>query len=216
MKFRKKPVVIDATHWFPGVEVEGVVMVKCDQPLYTHPFSSVAGDEGVSFSTVEKVVKALSRIGHTFPESQEEQSARFESMVLDLCREVQSCFDQLLAEQVEPAQADTYHPSDADVHSWMERSDIDGHKITAMRSAIEDARSMHLLHQPPTNPPEIGYIHLTLDKSSARATALLCRALVNDDEYAISFQSMRRYRTSLIEKIDGFIKECESKPEGNN
>jgi hypothetical protein len=58
--------------------------------------SGRVGDE-VSFSTVEKVVKALCRIGHTFPESQEEQAARFESLVLDLCRSVQSHFDGLTA-----------------------------------------------------------------------------------------------------------------------
>lgn len=54
----------------------------------------------VSFSTVDKVVKALCRIGHSFPESQEEQAARFEALVLNLCRSVQSHFDQLTAEPV--------------------------------------------------------------------------------------------------------------------
>lgn len=56
------------------------------------------GRDDVSFSTVEKVVKALARVGHTFPESQEEQAARFESLVLDLCREVQSHFAKLSAQ----------------------------------------------------------------------------------------------------------------------
>ena len=28
MKFRKKPVVIDAVQWFPGIEVEGVKIMR--------------------------------------------------------------------------------------------------------------------------------------------------------------------------------------------
>jgi hypothetical protein len=77
------------------------------QELFTHPPAQAAHVDDVSFSTVEKVVKALCRIGHTFPESQEEQAARFESMVLDLCREVQSHFDVLTtAEPV--AQGETH------------------------------------------------------------------------------------------------------------
>lgn len=33
MKFRKKPVVIEATQWFPGIEIEGVVTeIKMGMP----------------------------------------------------------------------------------------------------------------------------------------------------------------------------------------
>jgi hypothetical protein len=58
----------------------------------TH-LSSDAVVSGVSFSTVSAVVKTLSRVGHAAPESQEEQAARFESLVIDLCREVEVSYD---------------------------------------------------------------------------------------------------------------------------
>lgn len=32
MKFRKRPIVIEAVQWFPGVEVEGVVYVQDQGP----------------------------------------------------------------------------------------------------------------------------------------------------------------------------------------
>ena len=57
-KFRKKPVVIEATQWFPGVFVEGVEMVTCkdlprsdpDYPcLVGHPVvRTLEGDMRVS------------------------------------------------------------------------------------------------------------------------------------------------------------------------
>ncbi|WP_426269207.1 hypothetical protein ACN9MB_13345 [Dyella kyungheensis] len=53
-----------------------------------------AGVNAVAFSTVSAVVKALSRVGHAAPESQEEQAARFESLVIDLCREVDGRYDR--------------------------------------------------------------------------------------------------------------------------
>lgn len=34
MKYRKKPVVIDATQWFPGTDVEGVVKVRKTVPTF--------------------------------------------------------------------------------------------------------------------------------------------------------------------------------------
>lgn len=34
-KFRKKPVVVEATQWFPGVEIEGVFSEK--PPRESHP-----------------------------------------------------------------------------------------------------------------------------------------------------------------------------------
>jgi len=38
MKFRKKPVVIDATQWFPGVKVEGVIAPDPDSTTQFAPF----------------------------------------------------------------------------------------------------------------------------------------------------------------------------------
>ena len=42
-KFRKKPVVIEATQWFPGVEVEGVEMVPCNLPPHDHEYPCATG-----------------------------------------------------------------------------------------------------------------------------------------------------------------------------
>jgi hypothetical protein len=57
VKFRKKPVVINATQWFPGVEIEGVVMKspviggKGHGPIHCPPqpyIETLEGDMAVS------------------------------------------------------------------------------------------------------------------------------------------------------------------------
>ena len=52
-----------------------------------------------------------------------------------------------------------------------------------------------------------------LDHASARAVALLCRALVSDDAFAITHQSQGQYRSALIAKLDGLIAECKPSAE---
>ena len=42
--FRKKPVVIEATQWFPGVQIEGVEMVKCDLPRFDPEYPCNLGE----------------------------------------------------------------------------------------------------------------------------------------------------------------------------
>jgi len=42
--FRKKPIVIEATQWFPGVVIEGVEMVKCDLPRHDPEYPCMAGE----------------------------------------------------------------------------------------------------------------------------------------------------------------------------
>ena len=46
-KFRKKPVVIEATQWFPGVEIEGVEMVECDLPSHDPEYPCHLGEHPV-------------------------------------------------------------------------------------------------------------------------------------------------------------------------
>lgn len=47
---------------------------------------------------------------------------------------------------------DTYTPTDDDVREWMRRSDVDHGSIEQWRTAIDDARSMHLLAAAPEVP----------------------------------------------------------------
>jgi hypothetical protein len=35
-KYQKKPIVIEATQWFPGLEIEGVITTKTDSPSRIH------------------------------------------------------------------------------------------------------------------------------------------------------------------------------------
>ena len=42
--FRKKPVVIEATQWFPGVVIEGVEMVPCDLPRHDPEYPCTLGE----------------------------------------------------------------------------------------------------------------------------------------------------------------------------
>lgn len=50
-KFRKKPVVIDAVQWFPGVTVEGVIhgpYISGDEQLYEAKCPTLEGVFGVT------------------------------------------------------------------------------------------------------------------------------------------------------------------------
>jgi hypothetical protein len=41
--FRKRPVVIEAVQWFPGVEIDGVEMEPCDLPRHDPEYPCAAG-----------------------------------------------------------------------------------------------------------------------------------------------------------------------------
>jgi len=51
MKFRKKPVVIDATQWYPGVEIEGV-----NYPVSTVGMGHSAFEDVATIRTLEGVM----------------------------------------------------------------------------------------------------------------------------------------------------------------
>jgi hypothetical protein len=96
--------------------------------------AATVGD--VPFATVRNVVRALSRLGHSFPEGQEEQAARSMELVNTLCREVQAHFDSLT------------HPHDASARD-AERESLLAYKEIVSRLAstregcIELAKVVH-------------------------------------------------------------------------
>jgi hypothetical protein len=53
-----------------------------------HAAPAASGGEDLPFATTQMVVRALTHLGHSTPQSQEEQYARSNELVLTLCREV--------------------------------------------------------------------------------------------------------------------------------
>lgn len=72
-------------------------LTRCESQLSATPTAGQGGDD-LPFATTQMVVRALTQLGHSTPQSQEEQYARSNELVLTLCREV-------LASKQEPTPA---------------------------------------------------------------------------------------------------------------